>query len=219
MPEPEVDPFDPRRPRARALRRAGRSPAEIAEMLGVGEEVVRNWCETVGDRADRRRERRDDEGKVRRLPLPQPDRSEARERGCEEAAAVLRDARSPAATAIAWIAGRASITPHAASLRIDDAALAARVADRLEDLAGLDRSRVRLVLEVAGDVAHDLVAGRWAEATGVPEGHIAVSRSTTVDGLHGTFRAADPQVAAVLAGWQDAVVEVLGVGPSEGPDA
>lgn len=212
VPEPEVDPFDPRRPRARALRRAGRSPSDIAELLDVSEEVVRNWVGSVGPRADRRRERegRQGPGQVRRLPLPEPDRSAARERGCEEAAAVLRDADSPAATAIAWLAGRVSISPHAATLRVDDADLAARIAACLEDLTGLDRSRVRLVLEVGGDVAHDLVQGRWAEATGVPTEHIAVSRSASADAIRGTFRVADPEIAAVLAGWQDAVVEVLG---------
>lgn len=51
------DPFDTRPSQARALRRAGRSTAEIAERLQVDELLVRAWCLDVGSSGARWRAR------------------------------------------------------------------------------------------------------------------------------------------------------------------
>jgi hypothetical protein len=48
------DPSDTRPSRARAMRRAGRTPARIAEQLGVDELLVRAWVEDVAPRRSRR---------------------------------------------------------------------------------------------------------------------------------------------------------------------
>lgn len=215
VPEPEgrgtiddLDPFDPRPARARALRRAGRDTSEIAGLLGVGEDLVTAWCRTVGPRADRRRARSGGGrgGEVRRLPLPEPDRAPQRRRGRDEAVGHLREAVAEAVV-VAFVAGRARLTPHAATFRVDDPDQAALIIGWLAELAGADPSRARLVLEVEGGVARDLVEARWERGTGVATEHIAVSGGTG-ESARATLRIADPDVAAVLAGWQDAFMEL-----------
>lgn len=204
----DPDPFDPRPARARALRRAGRDPSEIAGLLGVGEDLVTAWCRTVGPRADRRRARSGGEGggRVRRLPLPEPDRAPQRRRGHDEAIGHLGEAAAEAVV-VAFVAGRARPTPHAVTFRVDDPDQAARIIGWLVELAGADPSRARLVLEADRDVAHDLVEARWERGAGVPAEHITIS-GVTGDGGRATLRIADPDVAAVLSGWQDAFMEV-----------
>lgn len=215
VPEPEgrgtiddPDPFDPRRARARALRRAGRDTSEIAGLLGVGEDLVTAWCRTVGPRADRRRARSgaDRGGEVRRLPLPEPDRAPQRRRGHDEAVTYLREAAAEAVV-VAFLAGRARPTAHAVTFPVHDPDQAARIIGWLVELAGADPSRARLVLEVGRDVAHDLVEARWERGAGVPAEHITIS-GVTGDDDRATLRIADPGVAAVLSGWQDAFMEV-----------
>lgn len=215
VPEPEgrgtiddPDPFDPRPARARALRRAGRDTSEIAGLLGVGEDLVTAWCRTVGPRADRRRARSGGGrgGQVRRLPLPEPDRAPQRRRGHDEAVGYLRGAAAEAVV-VAFVAGRARPTPHAVTFPVDDPDQAARIIGWLVELAGADPSRARLVLEVDRDAAHDLVEARWERGAGVPAEHITIS-GVTGDGGRATLRIADPDVAALLSGWQDAFMEV-----------
>lgn len=208
----EPDPFDPRPARARALRRAGRDVPEIAGLLGTDHDVVAAWCRAVGPRADRRRARSDGEGasgggQVRRLPLPEPDRRPQRGRSREQAAARLRGG-GPGAVVTAFLAGRARVTPHAATFAVDDPDRAARIVGWLVDLAGADPSRARLVVEVGRGVAHDLELARWEQGTGVSSEHITVTAAASDrgDGGRATLRMADPDVAAALSGWQDAVM-------------
>lgn len=219
----EPDPFDPRPARARALRRAGRDLPEIAGLLAVDEDLVTAWCRTVGPRADRRRARAagrrspsgdggsgggpvagSGAGEVRRLPLPGPDRSAQRTLGHGRAAEHLAGA-GPAAVVVAYVAGRSRLTAHAATFPVDDPDEAARIVGWLVDLAGADPSRARLVLEVGRGAAHDLVEARWQQGTGIAAEHITVAVGDR--DVRATLRIADPDVAAVLAGWQDAVVE------------
>lgn len=204
----DPDPFDPRPARARALLRAGRDVPQIAGLLGVGEELVAAWCRTVGPRADRRRARSGGSSgaEVRRLPLPEPDRhAPQRQRGREQARGDLGEGTSEAVVT-AFLAGRARLTSHAATFPVADPDEAARIVGWLVELAGADPSRARLVLEVAAGTAHDLAEARWGQGTGIAAEHITVSGAR--DGERATLRIADPDVAATLAGWQDAFMEV-----------
>lgn len=71
------DPSDTRPSRARAMRRAGRTPARIAEQLGVDELLVRAWVEDVAPRRSRRAARAtaldDDAGSSDRTSTMTPD--------------------------------------------------------------------------------------------------------------------------------------------------
>lgn len=227
--EPDGDlerPGDTRPSRARALRRAGVTPAEIAGQLEVDELVVRAW---IGDVAVARRRTgvagrpsvdavpagrvvdagevaakagRSDEHERRRAAFQL-----ARAAAAEEGRSRLDDAAFVAGLGL--VSGILSVDDHAATLTTARIEIAGRALRWLAEQAGLDTSRVRVVLRLGPDVAGDLARHRWATALGLPTGQVLHARwrgAPTGDAVEALVRLADPTAAATLAGWRDALL-------------
>jgi hypothetical protein len=103
----------------------------------------------------------------------------------------------------------ADITPHAIVLRTRDAAVAAAVVRWFADHLDVPPRRVSVVLRLAPEAAGDLAAHRWAERLGVPGDRVSFTRwaaSPDDDTVEAMIRVADPQAAATVAGWRDALL-------------
>lgn len=238
------DPSDTRPSRARALRRAGRSPAHIAAELGVDELLVRAWVADVKARRSRRRNvapRRDDPARVD-APEARPTSRAAHpsagaSRGARDAevddhrtafelarAAARDEARrvrlaDPSfAAGLGLVAGIAELDTHALTLTTLEPEIAGTVLRWLREQLAVDPLRIRVVLRIGPRVAGDLAAQRWARALAVPRERIAVAswRYAPNDEVEQVLlRIADPTVAATVAGWRDALLSPPGDDPAD----
>lgn len=187
----ELGPNDPRRARARALRRSGRSVDEIAEELQVSATHVSDWCGGVSPR--RRR--------PRQVPTPLP--------RATEVAAVALDATERAAAVGGLAAALADVSAHAVTFSVPELPVAVAIVAWLRALPEADGVRIRVILEAGRDQARDVVAHAWAERLDVPLDHVTVTAwhgAPSTEALRATIRVADPRVASLVAGWRAALV-------------
>jgi hypothetical protein len=200
------DPHDPRPARARALRRSGRTIDDVAVELGVGVDLVSTWCEDVTPRR-------------RRKPpvVPRPTR--------ELDPRIRHDARNRATGAIAGsaeqaaigglIAGIAVIAGSAVTVTPPEPAIAVPIIGWMRRHA--DAKEIRAVVAVGPGVARDLVAQDWARRLGLPIGavaHVPWAEAPDPGAVRVTVRCVDPAVAAVVAGWRDALTESTSTDPT-----
>lgn len=214
------DPRDTRPARARALRRAGTSLADIAAELEVDDLLVRAWVgdvpapsATLQTQRRRRRATSDPVSPTTSGTAAPPTGSQAGRRraaACEQAR--LRLAADPAfAAGLGLLAGLAEIDPHAVTLTTTRPEVLAAARRWLDEHLPTDVGRVRLVLRLGGGVAGDLARHRWAQRIGLDAGAVASTRwhaAPAPDAVQGLLRIADPVVAATLAGWCDALLAV-----------
>lgn len=199
---PALDEVSDTRPaRARALRRAGRPIAEIAERLDVDDLLVRAW---VGDVP----------GPV---AVPSPGETARPAEQEPEAFVTARDeaasgpvgaiAAAPGSAAVlGLVVGLAELTPHAATLVVHDPAIGRAALTWLRSVTSLEAGRLTVVLRVADGVAADEARHAWTEALGVRPSQVRVARwrgAPTRDAVEALVRIADPTVAGRLTGWRE----------------
>ncbi|HEX2027849.1 MAG TPA: hypothetical protein VHF25_07590 [Nitriliruptorales bacterium] len=207
-----TDRSDTRPARARASARAGRDPAQIAASLGVDRQLVAAWCGDVRPprRTGRRRSGQGRDGRVAAVQPAAVTRPPDAARTAARTALQRRsEAGDPTVAALALVVGLADLTAHAVALTTDDAELAALATRTLLEQTGVPRRRLRVVLQAGAGVARDLAAHRWAarldlrvEAVTAAPWPAAPHRDAT----RVSVRAADPVVAATVAGWRDALL-------------
>jgi hypothetical protein len=216
----EDDPSDTRPARARALRRSGRSTADIADELGVDELLVRAWAGHVpvarpASSASSRSSARPAERRSGRQAQEAARAAFERTRQAARDIARSRLAAEPGlAAGLGLLAGVSDISPTAVDVTTADARVAGAVVRWLTEVLGADPSEVRLVLRVGPRAAADLARHRWAQAVGLPPERIRATRavsSATDDAIEGVLRVVDADLAARAAGWRDALLD-------DGPD-
>jgi hypothetical protein len=209
----EAEPFDPRdtRPaRARALRRAGLSAADIASQLDVDVLLVEAWIDDVSTRGRRSRSgrRRSAAPRTAREKSPtDPAWGEARTLARGEAHARLATDAS-FALGLGLLAGCATVDTHAVTIRIGDAQRGSRLLTWLRASLGVPDNRIRVVLRFGPTVAGDLARHRWAKTLAVDIGAVALSRwaaPPATDAVEALIRIGEPTVTAQVAGWLDAL--------------
>lgn len=212
-PEPELrvvkeedpfDPHDPRRARARALRRSGRSIEQTAAELHLDPTIVHAWTTDLGTPRRRGRHRRP----VAPVSGDAPD--ERRSDFDLLAAAAQADAAERLGSAqfvrgLALVVASAEISLHGALVGAQDRDTARRIVAWLLEHAGVERSRIRAIVRVGGTGA-DLQAHRWAEQLGLSREQVAISTAGAPDGQAVLLRIASPEVAATLLGWRRALL-------------
>jgi hypothetical protein len=127
------DPSDTRPSRARALRRAGRTPARIAEHLGVDELLVRAWVADVAPRHSRRRSSGTRDQEVGAAPNRDSCAPGGRVRSAHPSLGAYRDDARDEARADAHPAGSDGVDHHRTAFEL--ARAAARDEARRERLA------------------------------------------------------------------------------------
>jgi hypothetical protein len=209
MAEPAVedDPSDTRPARARALRRAGVPASAIATQLGVDELLVRAWTGGVAPSPRR--------GGRPRLPAaegpdPGADEHAARRRVAREAAAArLRD-QPGVGLALGPLAGNATVEPSGVTVTTGDPRVAAASARWLRTVLSLDPSALRVVVRVGPRAAADVERHRWARALDLDVERVRITRWAAAADDHAVealLRVVDPEVAALVGGWCDALLE------------
>lgn len=203
------DPSDTRPSRARALRRAGLAWSAIAAQLDVDELVARAWAEGVPAAAGV-------------APGAAPTTSTPAVDDVEDVGAQLiraqaaQDARQRLtedpgfAAGIGLLSGLDASEPKAVTFGTADPRVAGRVLTWLRDYADLDDHDVRVVLRLGADVAGDLARHRWASDLHLDRSRVAATRTGHTierDTVHGLVRVVDPDLAATVAGWCDALLE------------
>ncbi len=221
------DPSDTRPSRARALRRAGRSVASIAQALQVDELLVRAWVADVrGGRSRRGSAATSTDGGPTSIPRNAAASARSSQAPTEEvdehrlAFELARaDARDEArrtrladpdfAAGLGVLVGLAEVDVHAVMITAADTRLVRFALDWLREHADLDPHRVRLVLRIGAAVAGDLAAHRWARELGLPKEGIAIAswrKAPRDDDEQALLRIADPTLSAAIAGWRDALL-------------
>lgn len=209
---PCSDPFDPRPAQARALRRSGRSIAEIVDRLEASPVLVARWCRDVASRP------------ARRAPTPaapagadrvRDERVVRSNRGVGRAGDVAHDrvrglletADGPPAALEEVVASAVRVVAATVSVTVAAPDLAAAAVGWLCAEAFADRRQLRVVLEVSDDVAADRAVRRWAEWLGIDPTAITVTvdRAPHREGVRATLRITDPRVATALLAWQKAL--------------
>lgn len=239
----EDDPSDTRPSRARALRRAGRTPSRIAQQLGVDELLVRAWVADVAPRRTRRRgggetgEARTSIPPTTSSPAPQTPAQEAQAGGgsievvddhrtaFELARVAARDeARRERlhdpdfAGGVGLLAGIAELDPHAVTITSVEPDVVVAALRWIREQLVVAPERVRVVLRIGPRVAGDLAAHRWAKVLEVPRERLAVAswrHAPTDDAEQVLLRIADPTAAAAIAGWRDALLAPPGDDPAD----
>ena len=224
----EEDPTDTRPSRARALRRAGADLADIARHLGVDELLVRAWAGDVSPRhparhgagalraaaalaaptssAGGRADRHQADADAARLEARWSSRR--REAIDEGRRRLSEDARF--AAGVGLLAGLVHADRHAVSFQTTRPELAARVVAWSCEQAAADVRDVRIVLRLGSGVAGDLARHQWATTVGVGTEQVAFTRwrhATTDDAVVAFVRLTDPDVAARVAGWCEALLQ------------
>ena len=114
------------------------------------------------------------------------------------------------AAGVGLLSGLGASEPRAVTFGTADPRVAARVLTWLRRYTDLDDRDVRVVLRLGADVAGDLARHRWATDLGLDGARVAATRTGhTVerDRVHGLVRVVDPTLAAIVAGWCDALLE------------
>lgn len=236
------DPSDTRPSRARALRRAGRTPSRIAEQLGVDELLVRAWVADVAPRGSRRRDA-GGSGGVRTAAPAAAHVSVQRRRADGDGADVVDDHRDDHRTAfelaraaardearrerlhdpdfaggVGLLAGIAEIDPHAVTIGSVESDVVVAALRWIREQLDIAPERVRVVLRIGPRVAGDLAAHRWAKVLEIPRERLAVASwrdAPTDDAEQVLLRIADPTAAAAVAGWRDALLAPPGDDPAD----
>lgn len=199
------DPADPRRARARALRRAGRPLADIAAALDLDPDVVSAWTAGLRSRTARRH--------LRAVGAPAattPDGASGD--GFEQATtaahqqAIARLTSRQFVRGVALVAGAAEVSRHGLLVGVADEAAAHRIVSFLRGAAGTDPSRIRVILRRV-DTAADLAAHRWAQTLALPVSQVGVAGADAPGGHAALIRVACPQTAAKVLGWRRALLE------------
>lgn len=204
LPDLEDD-NDPRRARARALRRGGLGPSRIARLLGVDELAVRVW---IGDARPVVEARED----VDHDSIPSIEPAERRFREARRAAAADIGGRleSVAFTrGLSLVAASATVDRHAVLVTTADRDVAGRAVAWLVEHAGARRGDVRAVVQLGDRRGGDLAARRWADDLGIDPGAVRVTSWTAPPhptAVQVLVRVSDPGVAARVAGWRDALL-------------
>lgn len=200
-----IDPHDPRRARARALRRAGRSIEQVAAALDLEPTLVHAWTTDLGRPKRRGRHLRPVADPVD-ADQPDPRRVEF-DRLASQA---QEDARERLGSAqfvrgLALVVASAEISLHGALVGVQDAATARRIVAWLLQTAGVDGTRLRAIVRTDRHGA-DLAAHRWADDLGLPREQVAVTTSSSSDGHAVLLRIASSEAAARLLGWRRALL-------------
>jgi hypothetical protein len=214
--ETDEDPTDTRPSRARALRRAGADLADIARQLGVDELLVRAWADDVPSHHGRRAAGAARAAAVLAAPASA---SAASSRARREEESQRRDALdegrhrlagdAPFAAGVGLLAGLVATDHHTVSFQTPQAELAGRVIAWLREQADADVRDVHIVLRLGSGVAGDLARHRWAAAVGLSTEQVVFTRwrqATSDDAVVAFVRLTDPQVAARVAGWCEALL-------------
>lgn len=205
---------DTRRSRARALARAGVPPPDIAAEVEAPLDAVLAWIDgVVPTRAARRRLRA-----VQVVEMPaqpkDPDLAFASARDLAARAAAVRlssDARF--AAGVGLVSGRARLDRRGAVLTLDDAQTAAALLTWLRSVLPLADDRIRLLLRLAPQLAADRVVDRWAETLRIEASrlrHTRWSGAPTATSVELDVTLTSAEIAGTLAGWRDALRDVLG---------
>jgi hypothetical protein len=210
------DPHDTRPARARALRRAGVGPADIAAQLGVDELLVRAWTTGVAvPPRSRRAATLRPRTATRSDAAPPTDRTdldtrlaELRARARDVAVARLR-AEPQLGAGLGVLAGTAELGRDAVTVTTRDPRVAGAVVRWLVDVLDADRADVRLVLRVPPRVAADLARHAWARAIDLDPVRIRTTSAGAPvddDAVEAVLRIVDADLAATAAGWCDALL-------------
>lgn len=211
--EDHEDPSDTRPARARALRRAGARPVTIARQLGVSPVVVRTWTDGVHGVAH--------VTALEAAPDPVDDEAaraaafaSARTAARREAVARLH-AEPVLAAGAGVLAGRAVALPDGVTLTTDDPRVAAVAIGWCASVLDVAVDRWRMLLRLGERTAADLARHRWAGELDRDPAAVRITRwagGLDPDGEELRLRLADPVVAAAIAGWGDAALELGGQG-------
>jgi hypothetical protein len=205
------EPADTRPSRARALRRAGVSVADIARQLRVEELAVRAWVGDLGGRGHVG----GDAAPLVALPGltadatgPDP-RVRRREQAREDARVRLQ--RDPGfAAGLGLMVGVGDIDRHGVGLSTGDPRLAAAAVDWLIEYAGLEPQRLRVVLRIGAEVAGDLARHAWSGQLRLPLEQLTYTRwrgAPDAKAVEALIHVTDEDLAAMLAGWAEALLE------------
>lgn len=205
-----IDPHDPRRARARALRRAGRSIEQVAAALDLEPTLVHAWTTDLGRPKRRGRHLRPVADPTGADPTDVDQHDPRRIEFDRLAAQAQDDARERLGSAqfvrgLALVVASAEISLHGALVGVQDGATAKRVVAWLLQTAGVDSARLRAIVRTDRHGA-DLAAHRWADDLGLPREQVAVTTSTSPDGHAVLLRIASSEAAARLLGWRRALL-------------
>lgn len=202
--DPEDDEVlvDPRRSRARALRRAGMLPEVIAADLDADLELVLRWTQDV-------------EPAKRTAPHPA-----ARRRRTAEPALPAAFVTARAAARAAWkrgpeigaamVAGMAEVTPFAVRLRGELPTIVGAL-QWLRDSQAVPDARMRVQVEAAANRSADVVAHEVASRLQLPADVVQVRAVSRIDedDLDVSVRIGDPRLAGTITGWRDSLLAEL----------
>lgn len=190
------DLFDPRRARARALRRAGASEKSIAAELGMPTTTIAAWTEDVTP-SPRARHRKQVAANRRERDLPV-----AWVTGRAAARAAWR--RGEGSHLAAMVTGMADVTPFAVRLRGDVDTIAV-VLRWLRDNLAIDEHCLRAQVLSAPGEAMDRVTHLVAEQLGLPIERVHSrpwADAPDADAKLVHLRISDPGVAGTIDGWR-----------------
>jgi len=117
---------------------------------------------------------------------------------------------SAAVGGVGLLAGLVGADRHAVSFQTTRPELAGRLLAWSYLHAGADRRDVRIVLRLGSRVAGDLTRHRWASMLGVGTDQVVFTRwrhAPTDDAVEAFVRITDPEVAARVSGWCEALLQ------------
>ncbi|MEX2505048.1 MAG: hypothetical protein WD378_09360 [Egicoccus sp.] len=199
---PPDDHTDTRPARARALRRAGLSPAAIATRLRADELLVRAWVgETLSAVPRPTVAPADAAAQAARAAY-----DDGRRAGADEASARLTSDAAFAA-GVGLLSAVSETDPHTVTLAGPRPDLVVRALTWLRDAAEVDPGRIRVVVRAGVGVAADGVRHDLAQRLAVESGRITVARwpaAPAPDATEVLVRVHDPRLAARVGGWCEA---------------
>ncbi|HSK21965.1 MAG TPA: hypothetical protein VK906_02255 [Egicoccus sp.] len=206
---PIEDPTDTRPARARALRRAGLSPAAIATRLRADELLVRGWVGETLSSVQRPAAVAPADAAAQAARVAY---DEGRRAGAAEATERLGN--DPAfAAGLGLLAAVSEADLHAMTLASPRVDLVVRALRWLRGVADVDPGRVRVVVRAGAGVAADGIRHDLASRLEVEPGRITVARwpaAPAPDAAEVLVRVHDPRLAARAGGWCDAFLAPAG---------